>query len=295
MDVHVEPGKYVAAVSGGVDSMVLLSLLREQPNIELIVAHYDHGIRQDSAEDRILVQGAAAQYGLPFISEEGKLGPHTSEATAREARYDFLERVRKQENAQAIITAHHQDDVLETAILNLRRGTGRKGLTALASTLTVVRPLLHLPKQTIVEYAKAHNVQWHEDSTNLEEKYVRNYIRHNVLPKFDAAARNAFLDIIERTRTINAELDAELQQMLKGQPARNELKRGFFIQLPHKIAKEFLATWLRSNGTLKFDAKTIERLVIAAKTGQPGTAVDVTKGVSISIQKHELALVIREC
>src|SRR5690606_5271626 len=106
--IKIRPGKYVVAVSGGVDSMVLLDLLRQKPKLELIVAHFDHGIRPDSAEDRKLVQRVAKHYDLPFVYAEGKLGPKASEALAREARYAFLRRVQAEQGAEAIITAHHQ-------------------------------------------------------------------------------------------------------------------------------------------------------------------------------------------
>src|SRR5437764_343012 len=134
MDVVLpKPGKYVVAVSGGVDSVALLDMLARSDDLKLVVAHFDHGIRKDSAKDRKFVEDLAKNYDLPFVYEEGHLGSGTSEAVARGARYDFLHRVKKSHGAQAIITAHHQDDVLETAIINLLRGTGRKGLTSLTS------------------------------------------------------------------------------------------------------------------------------------------------------------------
>src|SRR5438132_889977 len=127
MDIALEPGTYIVAVSGGVDSMVLLDLLRTKPELKLIVAHYDHGMRPNSTADRQLVQAVSKHHGLTFIYDQGKLG-NASEATARRARYDFLHQVREASQARAIITAHHQDDLLETAILNILRGTGRRGL-----------------------------------------------------------------------------------------------------------------------------------------------------------------------
>src|SRR5882724_1815869 len=136
--LDIKPGRYVVATSGGVDSMALLHLLYQMSRDSdagwwLTVAHFDHGIRSDSAEDRQLVQAIARQYGLPFVYDEGRLGPGASEATARQARYSFLHQVLGASGARAIMTAHHQDDVLETAIFNLIRGTGRKGLTSLGN------------------------------------------------------------------------------------------------------------------------------------------------------------------
>src|SRR6266542_1461422 len=149
MKVRVSPGKYVVAVSGGVDSMVLLDLLRQKPKLELVVSHFDHGIRPDSEEDRRLVQRIARAYGLPFVYARGNLGPKAGEALAREARYAFLRRVQQEQGAKAIITAHHQDDMLETAIMNLLRGTGRRGLSSLKSREGLLRPLLNWTKKDI--------------------------------------------------------------------------------------------------------------------------------------------------
>src|SRR5688572_18243464 len=174
MNFRLSPGKYVVAVSGGVDSMVLLDLLRERPKLELIVAHFDHGIRKESARDRKLVQRIAKSYDLPFFYAEGNLGPKAGEALAREARYAFLRKIQEEQGAKAIITAHHQDDMLETAIMNLLRGTGRRGLSSLKSRKELVRPMLEWTKKGIREYAEERDLVWAEDVTNDDERYLRN-------------------------------------------------------------------------------------------------------------------------
>src|SRR5258708_7239549 len=125
----LEAGKYILGVSGGVDSIVLLELLGRQPELEIIVAHFDHGIRSNSKQDRIFVEGIANKKQLPFYFAEGKLGPKASEATARKARYQFLSAVSKQHGAKGIVTAHHLDDILETALINLFRGTNLRFLS----------------------------------------------------------------------------------------------------------------------------------------------------------------------
>src|SRR5689334_5856697 len=115
MDVSLSPGSYVVAVSGGVDSMTLLDLLRQQPHLKLVVAHFDHGIRPDSYVDRQLIQDVTKRHNVPFVFDTASLGSGASEATARQARYNFLRRVHNATGAKAIVTAHHQDDLLETA------------------------------------------------------------------------------------------------------------------------------------------------------------------------------------
>ena len=285
MKAMLEPGKYVVAVSGGVDSIALLNMLSKQNDIDLIVAHFDHGIRKDSTKDRVFVQALAKKYGLPFEFAEGNLGSTTSEAVARQVRYAFLHSVKDKFGAQAIVTAHHQDDLIETAIINLLRGTGRKGLTALSSRDDVVRPLLHVPKVEILEYAKEHGLKWHEDITNQETKYLRNYVRHEILPKFSDKQKQHLMDIVEKQKTLNTNLDELLQLKDK------ELDRKWFVGLPHGVAKEVMAAWLRGQGLREFDRAAIERAVVGAKTAGLGKKVEVKKGVLLEVGREKLALV----
>jgi len=290
MDVRVQPGKYIVAVSGGVDSIVLLDLLSRQLGVELVVAHFDHGIRTDSAEDRVLVEKAAERYDLSFVYEEGRLGKEASEAEARLARYAFLERVRVEQGARAIITAHHQDDMLETAILNLLRGTGRKGLTALANRPTLLRPLLHIPKSELIAYAHKCHIVWHEDSTNTDVRYLRNYVRHQIMPRFEPDTKDALLKLIEQTRQTNQALDSALADLLVDNIGGATLDRRTFIQLPHAASKELLASWLRVSGIAQFDSKLIDRVTIAAKTQAPGATINLIGGANIRVLQHTLAL-----
>ena len=297
MNITLEPGKYVVAVSGGVDSMSLLHLLANfylpPSDVQLVVAHFDHGIRRDSKQDRELVQKMAKKYGLPFEYAEGNLGSEANEAVARKARYDFLQKTRELHDAKAIVTAHHADDLLETAILNLLRGTGRKGLSSLSNRPGMVRPLLGVTKANILAYALEHGVEWHEDSTNLETRYARNYVRHYVLPRFTEEKKEELLKILHEASDINKNLDEELISTLDEQAATGELSRAYITQLPHAVSKEVVATWLRALGLREFDRKTLERLVVAAKTGRPGTVVNVYGAHQVRLDKHKLELMQR--
>lgn len=265
----------MVAVSGGVDSMVLLDVLALQSGLDLVVAHFDHGVRPDSAKDQQLVAQAAQRYALPYIYEEGHLGPDASEAQARKARYDFLERARVQHGAQAIITAHHQDDVLETMLINLIRGTNRKGLSSLQSHRKLLRPLLKTGKGAMLDYARQHHIIWHEDSTNATDAYLRNRLRHTVLPRLTAAQREQLLTINRRVTEVNAELDQEIAELLHTITPGGKLNRSHFAQLPHALAREILAAWLRAHRVGNLSTKQIERLVIAVKTAQPNTVHDI--------------------
>jgi tRNA(Ile)-lysidine synthase len=291
MDVEFpKPGRYVVAVSGGVDSVALLDILRQKPGLELVVAHFDHGIRPDSAKDRKLVERLASSYGLPFIYKEGNLGSEASEAVAREARYRFLKKVVNENSAEAIITAHHQDDLLETVILNMLRGTGRKGLTSLASNTEVLRPLLRTTKVDLIKYAEDNGLLWREDPTNSDISYLRNYVRHNILSKFNETDKTRLLEVVMGMETTNQELDKILNEMLESQVHNGTVERKWFNQLPHSLAKEFIASWLRKEGLRDFDSATIERLVVGGKTAAAGKTIEAVKGYKLAVNKGNLAL-----
>ncbi|MEO5691455.1 MAG: tRNA lysidine(34) synthetase TilS [Candidatus Saccharimonadales bacterium] len=205
--------KYVVAVSGGIDSVVMLDVLVSSTEDEFVIAHYDHGIREDSSEDAELVRSLAKTYGLVFETYEDKLGPSTSEADAREARYRWLESVMETHGADAIATAHHQDDVIETMIINLIRGTGWRGLISLGNREKLIRPLLSWPKIQIATYAIEHNLVWHDDSTNDDMSFLRNYIRYRYVQRLTVSERARWIAIHAATEIVGEVIDTELRAL----------------------------------------------------------------------------------
>jgi tRNA(Ile)-lysidine synthase len=290
MQVLVSPGTYVLAVSGGVDSMVLLDVLAKRPGVKLIVAHFDHGIREDSHLDRHLVQDVAKRNKLPFVYHRANLGMNASEAKARQERYKFLKGVQKASGAKAIITAHHQDDALETAVHNLLRGTRRRGLSSLRSTDGFIRPLLSYPKERLIDYANNHQLLWREDSTNQDTRYKRNYIRHRLLAPLTAAQRQQFRILIEEITKLNDHIDSELVNLLHVQPTVNQIDRNWFVLLPHAVAKEVLHHWLTRHGVKDVSNKRIEKLVINLKTGKAGKSFDADKKTKIHLTNKTISI-----
>lgn len=286
--VDLPSGRYVVAVSGGVDSVVLLDVLSKQKELNLIVAHFDHGIRKDSREDRKFVEKLAQNYGLVFEYAEGKLGVDTSEARARDARYAFLRTIAHKYKVDAIVTAHHQDDLLETIIINLLRGTGRKGLTSLKETNEIKRPLLAKTKQELIEYATKAKLTWHEDPTNLQTNYLRNWVRHNVITKLSESDRKKLLSLHEDLSKYNPEIDNLLAAYVKNEV--NKLSRQDVVMADHALAKELIAGWLRANNLTNYDQKIIERIVVGAKTLQTGKTIPVNSGYSVEVQDKMLLL-----
>lgn len=289
MDINLKKGKYVVAVSGGVDSTVLLDLLTKTDS-KLIVAHFDHVIRKASNKDRAFVEKLAKKYGLKFYFKEGNLGENASEQTARDARYKYLEEIVKKEKADGLITAHHQDDLIETAIINIVRGTGRKGLSSIATNPKVIRPLLYYPKSEITKYANKNKLAWVEDPTNQNDKYLRNYIRHNITPKLDKSTRHKFLEYISKQSELNREIDKELNKYIKSKTKNQKLPRIWLNSLDNKLSREIIAAWLRQNNLAEFDRLTIERLSVDLKTIKPSKSVDIFSGWQVRSTKDDLAL-----
>jgi tRNA(Ile)-lysidine synthase len=182
----------VVALSGGLDSVVLLHLLRFPLRDRVgpvTAAHLDHAMRPGSGADARWVAGLCRAWGVPL--EVARLeAPPSSEAEARHARYAFLERA---SGAGAwIATAHHADDQAETVLFRLARGTGVRGLRGIAPLRgSIVRPLLPFTRSELQAYAAGAGLACRTDPTNAELRYARNRIRHRVLPELEAARPGA--------------------------------------------------------------------------------------------------------
>lgn len=266
--------------------MVLLDILRQKPDLKLIVAHFNHGIRPDSTKDEELVVDTARKYSLPVEVGFGNLGPDASEEQSRKARYRFLESVRRKHRAKTIITAHHQDDLIETALLNILRGTGRRGLVAMSLNRKVVRPLLYTPKQKVKEYAKKNKISWHEDPTNRELSYLRNYLRKMVMPGLDQKTKQEIVNNIDKVAKIEPEAQKIIATISRNIMVEGEINRRLFLQLPDDVAKELVLYWLRAQGLKRIDRKAVNRLKLAIKNAQAFTHHDVQGAVRLEVEKE---------
>ncbi len=272
ISVRLKPGTYVVAVSGGVDSMVLLDVVRQLPDVRLIVAHVNHGIREDATEDAKLVRAIAMSHNLPYEEVRLQLRSNPSEEEARTARYDFLRHVGKKYNAAAILTAHHKDDVIETAMINLLRGTGWRGLSSLRSTDGIIRPFLKLPKAELEAYGRQHALQWRYDSTNDELKYMRNDIRRRLVPHLPPQKLEEFYQYIVRQNDVTVTIDREVAQWLGANALRDSstaaLPRYEFIMMPQHVAHELLQSVLRQLGGKSITRPLADRALLFIKVAK---------------------------
>lgn len=178
------------AFSGGIDSVVLAALL-QQGGYRFALAHCNFGLRGDASDaDQLFAETIAQQYKVPFFSikfdTQAYMMQHKSlsiQMAARQLRYDWLEETRKVNQFLCIATAHHQNDIAETMLLNLTMGTGISGLHGILPRRgNIVRPLLFANKAQIVQFAQQQQLPHREDASNAETKYTRNKIRHSVIP-----------------------------------------------------------------------------------------------------------------
>jgi tRNA(Ile)-lysidine synthase len=272
-------GRYIVAVSGGVDSVTLLHMLSKQPDIVLIVAHFDHGIRSDSPDDAAFVERLAASYGHTFESIREELGPDASEDIARTRRYAFLRQLAKRYKAQ-IMTAHHNDDTVETMAINVSRGTGWRGLAVLDSD--VIRPLLRMSKDDIINYAHQNHLQWRNDSTNDSDIYLRNRIRRKIT-ELSHDTKHELLGLHAHQINLKKQIDNEVRRIVGSGPAYN---RYFFIHAHHVAALECLRFMTQAGLT----RPQLERALIAVKTAKPGTVLQAGGGVKLHFTSRNFVI-----
>ena len=181
--------RILAAVSGGIDSIVLCEVLH-QLKYDFAIAHCNFGLRAEEAEaDQVFVKKLAKKYNVPFFTENFSTRAFAEQEklsiqmAARTLRYQWFEQVRQQEGYDYIATAHHSNDTTETILLHLTKGTGIAGLHGIPpKNGHIIRPLLSVTKDDIYDFVTSEKIIWREDSSNETTKYQRNKIRHEVIP-----------------------------------------------------------------------------------------------------------------
>lgn len=181
--------KIIIAVSGGVDSMVLLDIMTKiLPSKNIVVGHINHKKRTESDQEYTSIKTIVEDYKCTF---EGYIYQHTTknnfQASARKARYQFFQALAQKYNANYILTAHHLDDQIETIFMRITRGSSFTGYSGMKSRIkrrnyTIVRPLLQTPKEDLYTYAKEYNIAYFEDASNEEDTYTRNRFRNHIVP-----------------------------------------------------------------------------------------------------------------
>lgn len=294
--------RVVVGVSGGVDSVVLLDVLAglNSPNLELHVAHLDHGLRPESAVEAEFVRNLAERYSLPFHTERIDVRALAAsrcsglEEAARKARYDFLLSVAARVGAGRIAVGHHADDQAETVLLHLLRGAGLNGLTGMSPLREdgVFRPFLSYERREIEEYARERGLTWVEDASNQSIDFRRNRIRHELLPllerDYNPSIRAALLRLAEVARAADAYISGEAARKMQGRV--RELSGGRFVvtvesllDLPAALQREALRDLCRrtSGAGTTPSFERIEALRAALSRGTGGWMLEMGDGLEV--------------
>jgi tRNA(Ile)-lysidine synthase len=293
------PGdKLVLAVSAGVDSMSLLDLLGQlapEQGLELIAAHVNHGLRAAADEEQAFVEALCAERHIPCHScrlHPAELAGASWENQARQARYRFFFQLLAAEKADAIVTAHHQNDVAETMLLHLIRGSGLKGLRGiLPRSGPLRRPLLCTDKADLRAYAARRDLRFYEDESNLDLRFVRNAVRHQLLPEITrhnpriVPALNQLADIIRQEYTAVEELiDRYWQDYARRISAGSwVLQTEPVLKLPPAFQRRLLVRALReAAGEGSWSRRDVDTLRAFLTAPGSGKRLHLKKGLIVS-------------
>jgi len=303
-EFHPDGRPVVVAVSGGADSMVLLTQVTQEVGPkQVIAAHFNHQLRPESDQEAAVVADCAKQLGVKFVTAAWSVAdqPTTGiEAAARHARYAFLAEVAAQYRAQAVLTAHHQDDEIETVLFRLVRSgnlaamAGIQPKRELTKDIELWRPFLNRSKTNLLQYASAHQIPFVEDQSNGDVRYARNLLRHEVLP----VLKQINPQVGEHVNRFAAELTATLalaQQQIDDQLAAAQLDAATidwqpFAGLPQATQALLLKTQLQ-RWVPGISVKQIDQILAGlSQTRRGNLAFDVGGGQQIAVSYRHLRL-----
>lgn len=278
-NLFTKKDKILVAVSGGVDSVVLCELMH-QSKFKFGIAHCNFGLRgKESEDDEKFVKKLADKYGVPFYSKRFETDKYASDKkvsiqmAARELRYDWFEEIRKTKRYHYIATAHHQNDVVETVLMNLIKGTGIAGLHGiLPKKNNLIRPLLFANREEIETFSKEHKLKFREDSSNASDKYMRNKIRNQIIPVMKEINPS-----LEKTFMGNVERFKEVEEIIKNYVGDYHYRNG-------------MISFARDGASLGFEIETLKKeqyklTILTGLLSKFDFTVDVIKEIKKALEK----------
>ena len=316
----------LVAASGGVDSSVLLyllALLAPELRVSLWVGHVHHGLRDEADADAASVHGLAGQLGLPSVEE--RIDPHalrsdapssrarpTLQEASRRLRYEALAAMAQRVGARVVATAHHRDDQVETVMLRVLRGTSLDGLGGMRErapwpwaigegpTLEIVRPLLDVARDEIVEFASSHGVSWREDVSNRDPRYARNRLREHWLP----GLRESFNPQLDRAVADLARSSREEREWLQGLEAAEAASRFETLddgslrigiegwdELPAALTRRLARRALEQMGAGRdVSGRHLDRMLDFLHSGRGGARLQLPNGLQLRRESPDFRL-----
>ncbi len=198
----------VVGVSSGPDSMALLHLLKKNSNKKIVCAHVNHNVRRNSIKEELYLKDYCEENNIIFESYKiTSYNLNNFEAEARIKRYSFFEKTLKKYHSKTLFLAHHGDDLVETIIMKIIRGTNLEGYAGIKKyskqkNYIIIRPLIYLTKDDIIKYNQKNKIKYYIDKTNKNIKYTRNRIRRKILPALKKEDKNIHLKFLKFSNTI---------------------------------------------------------------------------------------------
>ena len=294
----------VIALSGGPDSMALLHLLmklREEKNINIVCAHVNHNLRIESEKEKEFVEDFCNKNNLIFeYMKIEKYKNGFSEKEARNIRYDFFDKTINKYKSKYLLTAHHGDDLIETILMRMGRGSNLRGYSGFSienkrNNYEVLKPLIYYTKNDIMLYLEKNNIPYVIDNTNLKDEYTRNRYRHNVLPFLKEENKNVHEKYLKFSETLilyDDYIENIANQELKKVYTNDVLDLNKYKKLDILIQKKILGIILYSiykdNITLITDnnVNEIENIMISNK---PNISIKLPNNISVTKEYDKLS------
>lgn len=277
--------KVVVGVSGGMDSVALLHAFHAL-KIDCTVAHLNHGLRgAESDADEQFVRELAEQLGFPMVGKSVDVQTLADqsgcsiEMAARQARHDFFAEF----DPSVIALAHHADDQAETFILKLARGAGTDGLSGMAfsqkiNALQLIRPMLDIPRTEILRWAEENQLTWREDASNTDTSFLRNRVRHTILPLLERELNPTIRETILRTMDILREENAWMTGLIE----TTSLEAS--AALPRAARRRILRNWLFEHGAKGVSFDAVDTLLSLITDGEGTTIFDLNDHQRVIIE-----------
>ncbi|HKP02305.1 MAG TPA: tRNA lysidine(34) synthetase TilS [Chthoniobacterales bacterium] len=267
--------RYLIGVSGGRDSVALLDALLHAGYRRLVVCHLDHQLRgRASMADAKFVKTLAAklklecEIGRTNVAALAKRTRQSIETAGRNARYEFFARIARRHRCRTLFLGHHADDLVETFLLNLFRGAGPAGLSAMRPVatrevnrlqLTIVRPLLGISRTEIDSYVRERGLKYRDDATNDSVAPMRNRVRHRIIPYIEKELNRNVTRALWRAATIAADEAEWADSLLDASPAESrDLSVKELRHEPRALQRRRIQRWLQNRGVVDLDFDTIE-------------------------------------
>jgi len=311
-----EPGnKILLAVSGGVDSVVLLDLfwnIHSRWNLILAVAHLNHSLRGEMADrDEIFVRNLTRHYGLPFYSSKAAVKEYSKtrklslEEGAREVRFNFLESVLNRLRHDRLALAHHANDQAETILMNLLRGSGLRGIGGIRPKRNqIIHPLLFATRQEIEFYAEKNKLNFVIDASNQDKKFLRNRIRWDVLKKLESTVGSHVVSSLCRAGSLVQEAEVfieqearKVRQKITTIGSQNEIILDIYKFLTYfKVIQKVILVQILENFSPEeqVHSSVIGRILRLAEEGRSGGVVELGRDLKVVRTRNKLVF-FKQC